>query len=197
MSATHCCAIWNAGLRTSIPNTCLFEASPLQTVCFRGRRLVRGETCSQTRQYRFSRQGCAPPASHGRHRDVAQWRALGSGRPRSPSPEHRRDRLLRQGGCRAAQPDCPAMAGGKCMIAAVASYLAVRRAVGFTLSNTEYLLRSFATFATDRNQTHIRTATAIHWASLAGSVRQRHAIAERAPFWSVPFARRLSAPIAT
>ena len=29
MSATHCCAIWNAGLRTSIPNTCLFEASPL------------------------------------------------------------------------------------------------------------------------------------------------------------------------
>ena len=60
------------------------------------------------------------------------------------------------------------------MIAAVESYLAVRRAVGFTLSNTEYLLRSFATFATDRNQTHIRTATAIDWASLAGSVAQRH-----------------------
>ena len=33
------------------------------------------------------------------------------------------------------------------MIAAVESYLAVRRAVGFTLSNTEYLLRSFAGFA--------------------------------------------------
>ena len=60
------------------------------------------------------------------------------------------------------------------MIAAVESYLAVRRAVGFTLSNTEYLLHSFATFATDRNQTHIRTATAIDWASLAGSVAQRH-----------------------
>jgi len=60
------------------------------------------------------------------------------------------------------------------MIAAVESYLAVRRAVGFTLSNTEYLLRSFATFATDRKQTHIRTATAIDWASLAGSVAQRH-----------------------
>ena len=30
------------------------------------------------------------------------------------------------------------------MIAAVESYLAVRRAAGFTLSNTEYLLRSFA-----------------------------------------------------
>ena len=60
------------------------------------------------------------------------------------------------------------------MIAAVESYLAVRRAAGFTLSNTEYLLRSFASFATDRNQTHIRTATAIDWASLAGSVAQRH-----------------------
>jgi integrase/recombinase XerD len=60
------------------------------------------------------------------------------------------------------------------MIAAVESYLAVRRAIGFTLSNTEYLLRSFASFATDRKQTHIRTATAIDWASLAGSVAQRH-----------------------
>jgi integrase len=60
------------------------------------------------------------------------------------------------------------------MIAAVESYLAVRRAVGFTLSNTEYLLRSFADFATDRQQTHVRTATAIEWASQAGSVAQRH-----------------------
>ena len=60
------------------------------------------------------------------------------------------------------------------MIAAVESYLAVRRAAGFTLSNTEYLLRSFADFATDRKQTHIRTATAIDWASQAKSVAQRH-----------------------
>ena len=60
------------------------------------------------------------------------------------------------------------------MIAAVESYLAVRRAAGFTLSNTEYLLRSFADFATDQKQTHIRTATAIDWASQAGSVAQRH-----------------------
>ena len=35
------------------------------------------------------------------------------------------------------------------MMAAVDSYLAVRRATGFTLSNTEYLLRSFAGFAAD------------------------------------------------
>ena len=60
------------------------------------------------------------------------------------------------------------------MIAAVESYLVVRRAAGFTLSNTEYLLRSFASFATDQDQTHIRTATAINWASQAKSVAQRH-----------------------
>ena len=60
------------------------------------------------------------------------------------------------------------------MMAAVDSYLAVRRATGFTLSNTEYLLRSFAGFAADRRQTHIRTATAVEWAGQAASVAQRH-----------------------
>jgi len=60
------------------------------------------------------------------------------------------------------------------MMASVETYLAVRRAVGFTLTNTEYLLRSFADFATDRKETHIRTATAIDWASQAKSVAQRH-----------------------
>jgi len=59
-------------------------------------------------------------------------------------------------------------------MASVETYLAVRRAVGFTLSNTEYLLRSFAEFATDLKETHIRTATAIDWASQAKSVAQRH-----------------------
>jgi len=60
------------------------------------------------------------------------------------------------------------------MMASVETYLAVRRAVGFTLSNTECLLRSFADFAADRKETHIRTATAIDWASQAKSVAQRH-----------------------
>ena len=60
------------------------------------------------------------------------------------------------------------------MMAAVESYLAVRRATGFTLSNTEYLLRSFAGFAAGRKQTHIRTATAIEWAGQAASLAQRH-----------------------
>ncbi len=60
------------------------------------------------------------------------------------------------------------------MIAAVESYLAVRRAAGFTLSNAGYLLRSFASFATNQNQTHIRTVTVIDWASQAESLAQRH-----------------------
>jgi integrase/recombinase XerD len=60
------------------------------------------------------------------------------------------------------------------MMASVETYLAVRRAAGFILSNTEYLLRSFADFATDRKETYIRTATAIDWASQAKSVAQRH-----------------------
>jgi integrase len=60
------------------------------------------------------------------------------------------------------------------MIKAVETYLAVRRAAGFTLSNTEYLLRNFAEFAAVLKQTHIRTATAIEWASEARSVAQRH-----------------------
>jgi integrase len=61
------------------------------------------------------------------------------------------------------------------MIAAIETYLALRRTVGFALSTTEYLLRSFAGFAATQKQTHIRTATVIRWASQARSVAQRHA----------------------
>ena len=60
------------------------------------------------------------------------------------------------------------------MMTAVESYLAVRRAAGFTLSNVEYLLRSFAGFASERKQAYVRTATAIDWAGQAKSVAQRH-----------------------
>lgn len=60
------------------------------------------------------------------------------------------------------------------MMKAVESYLALRRAAGFTLSNTEYLVRSFAVFATDKQQMHIRIATVIEWASQAKSIAQRH-----------------------
>ena len=60
------------------------------------------------------------------------------------------------------------------MIKAVESYLAVRRAAGFSLSNTEYRLRSFARFAGDRQERYIRTPTAIEWANEGPSIAQRH-----------------------
>jgi integrase/recombinase XerD len=60
------------------------------------------------------------------------------------------------------------------MITEVEKYLAVRRAVGFTLSTAEYLLRSYAHFADDQKQAHVRTETVIAWAAKARSVAQRH-----------------------
>jgi integrase/recombinase XerD len=66
------------------------------------------------------------------------------------------------------------MAGGELMINAVNTYLSMRRTAGYVLSNTEYLLRSYANFAADCQETHIRMATAIHWASKAKSIEQRH-----------------------
>jgi integrase/recombinase XerD len=65
------------------------------------------------------------------------------------------------------------MAAGAPMMAAVEGYLALRRAVGFAMGNAEYLLDSFARFAAERNETHIRTQTAIDWAVLGPSVAQR------------------------
>lgn len=66
------------------------------------------------------------------------------------------------------------MAGGELMITAIERYLATRRAAGFSLSNVEYRLRSFASFSAGRQETHVRSATAIAWASDSGSVAQRH-----------------------
>jgi integrase len=59
------------------------------------------------------------------------------------------------------------------MIQAVQSYLAVRHAAGFDLANADYLLRSFALFAVERNETHVRATTAIDWASQSSSLAQR------------------------
>ncbi len=61
------------------------------------------------------------------------------------------------------------------MIANVEAYLALRRATGFVLSNTEYLLHSFAAFAADRQEQHVRTTMVIDWASESMTVAQRHA----------------------
>ena len=60
------------------------------------------------------------------------------------------------------------------LMQAVDSYLEVRRAAGFQLRVTEYLLRNFASTATERGEEHVRTVTAIEWAAQAPSVRQRN-----------------------
>jgi len=59
------------------------------------------------------------------------------------------------------------------MISLVHRYLAVRRAAGFKLLNAEYLLLSFAGWAVQRGETHIRTESAIAWAGQTTSVAQR------------------------
>ena len=46
------------------------------------------------------------------------------------------------------------------MLKAIEAYLALRRATGFAMLNAEYLLKSFAAFATERGQTHVHTQTA-------------------------------------
>jgi integrase len=61
------------------------------------------------------------------------------------------------------------------MLKAIEAYLALRRATGFAMLNAEYLLKSFATFATERGQTHVHTQTAIDWAARGPSVAQRDA----------------------
>jgi integrase/recombinase XerD len=61
------------------------------------------------------------------------------------------------------------------MLNAVETYLALRRATGFAMSNAEYLLKSFAAFAAERGQTHVQMQTAIDWAALGPSVAQRDA----------------------
>ena len=57
---------------------------------------------------------------------------------------------------------------------AVAAYLAIRRSARFEMVNAEYLLDSFARFATERHETHIRTQTAIDWAAQGPSAAQRN-----------------------
>src|SRR5207302_1429757 len=51
------------------------------------------------------------------------------------------------------------------MIRDVENYLAARHAAGFELKSACYLLRSFARFAAARREVHVRTTTAIDWAS--------------------------------
>jgi integrase len=61
------------------------------------------------------------------------------------------------------------------MLNIVETYLTLRRATGFAMQNAECLLKSFAAFAAERGQTHVRTQTAIAWAALGPSAQQRDA----------------------
>ena len=60
------------------------------------------------------------------------------------------------------------------LIALVERYLALRQTLGFTLRDASPHLRAFAQFAIDTGDTHIRTATAVAWASAAPSPSARH-----------------------
>jgi integrase len=55
----------------------------------------------------------------------------------------------------------------------IEAYLAVRRTGGFALTNDDYLLHSYAHFATERGESWVRTATAVAWAARSTSVVQR------------------------
>jgi integrase len=55
----------------------------------------------------------------------------------------------------------------------VDSYLQLRRALGFRLRTDERLLRSFARFASERAETHVRAGVAIDWAARGSSPEQR------------------------
>ena len=59
------------------------------------------------------------------------------------------------------------------LAAAVASYVAVRRATGFTFRSEALLLQSFAAFSEARAESYVRASLAVDWAGLARSVPQR------------------------
>jgi integrase/recombinase XerD len=59
------------------------------------------------------------------------------------------------------------------LTAAVESYVAVRRAAGFTFRSEALLLQHFAAFSETRAESYVRASLAVEWAGLARSVPQR------------------------
>ena len=59
------------------------------------------------------------------------------------------------------------------LIAAIERYLALRRSLGFKLREASQRLQSFGRFAMSRGDTHVRTVTAIEWATAAPSPNAR------------------------
>jgi integrase len=56
---------------------------------------------------------------------------------------------------------------------AIDGYLRVRRAAGFQLRGEELMLHSFARFARERGETHLRASSAVEWAARAASPERR------------------------
>jgi hypothetical protein len=56
----------------------------------------------------------------------------------------------------------------------VERYLSLRQALGYKLRNTLRNLRAFASFAARRGDTHVRTSTAVDWATEGISPYNRH-----------------------
>ena len=61
------------------------------------------------------------------------------------------------------------------MLETIETYLALRRATGFAMSNAEHLLKSFGAWAAERGHAYVHTQTAIDWAALGPSIAQRDA----------------------
>jgi len=74
--------------------------------------------------------------------------------------------------------------------AAVDSYLAIRRTLGFRLRDTETILRDFAAFATAKEDTHLCTRTVLEWIRTANGSPLRSCVRLRTV---IRFARYLHA----
>ena len=61
------------------------------------------------------------------------------------------------------------------MLETIETYLALRRATGFAMSNAEHLLKSSGAWAAERGHAYVHTQTAIDWAALGPSIAQRDA----------------------
>lgn len=67
------------------------------------------------------------------------------------------------------------MAGDAVMLSDdVERYLSLRRTLGFRLRGVSRNLQAFARFPTEQGDTHVRTATAVAWATEAPSPAARH-----------------------
>ena len=53
----------------------------------------------------------------------------------------------------------------------VERYLSLRQTLGYKLRNTLRNLRAFASFAAQRGDTHVRTSTAVAWATRGARAR--------------------------